>query len=103
MQMGAEVDSADAYGWTPLFFTAKNGSSGLIQMFLEKNANIDHGDRKGNTALLIASARGNVEAVKVLLDREASLNPGDDGLNCLDVAIENHQAGVVMAIIRNSR
>lgn len=101
--MGAEVDSLDVYGWTPLLFAAKNGSAGLIRMFLEIKANIDHADQTGNTALLIAAARGHVDAVNVLLDRQASLNPENNGLNCLDVAIENQQEAVVMAIIKNSR
>ena len=101
--MGAEIDSPDMYGWTPFLFAAKNGSVGLVRMFLDINANIDHADQSGNTALLIASARGHVDVVNALLDRNASLNPGNDGLNCLDVAIENQQAGVVMAILKNSR
>ena len=91
------------YGWTPLLFAAKNGSAGLIRMLLELNANIDHEDKTGNTALLIASGRGHVKAVQFLLDRQASLKPADDGLNCLDVAIENQQAEIVMAILKNSR
>ena len=101
--MGAKVDSPDVYGWTPLLFAAKNGSAGLIRMLLELNANIDHEDKTGNTALLIASGRGHVKAVQFLLDRQASLKPTDDGLNCLDVAIENQQAEIVMAILKNSR
>jgi len=101
--MGADIDSPDVYSWTPLLFAAKNGSVGLIRMFLELKANINHEDKNGNTALLIASARGHVEAVKVLLDHKASWKPGEDGLNCLDVAIENQHGDVVMAIIKNSR
>ncbi|KAJ7385774.1 hypothetical protein OS493_013808 [Desmophyllum pertusum] len=103
IQMGAEVDSSDVYGWTPLLFAAKTGATGLIQMFLECNANIDHQDQTGNTALLIASARGHVDAVRILLDRQASLKPDENGLNCLDVAIENQKGDVVMAIIKNAR
>jgi len=103
LQMGADIDSPDVYSWTPLLFAAKNGSVGLIRMFLELKTNINHEDKNGNTALLIASARGHVEAVKVLLDHKASLKPGDDGLNCLDVAIENQHGDVVLAIIKNSR
>ncbi|KAL9969346.1 hypothetical protein ACROYT_G021550 [Oculina patagonica] len=102
-QMGAQVDSLDSYGWTPLMFAAKIGATGLIQMFLDLNANIDQKDLTGNTALLIASAKGQVEAVKILLDRQASLKPDETGLNCLDVAIENQQGDVVMAIVKNSR
>ena len=101
--MGAEVDSSDAYGWTPLLVAAKRGAIGLIQMFLDINASIDHKDQTGNTALLIASARGHVNAVKILLNRQASLKPDENGLNCLDVAIENQQEDVIMTIIKNAR
>ena len=101
--MGAEVDSPDVYGWTPLLFAAKNGSAGLIRMFLEIKANIDHADQTGNTALLVAAARGHVDALNVLLERQASLKPANDGWNCLDVAIDNQQEAVVMAVIKNSR
>lgn len=101
--MGAEVDSSDIYGWTPLSFAAKTGAISLIQMFLDLNANIDHQDQTGNTALLIASAKGHVNAVKILLNRQASLTPNENGFNCLDVAIENQQEDVIMAIIKNAR
>ena len=84
-------------------FAAKIGSTGLIQMFLDLNADIDQKDLTGNTALLIASAKGQVNAVQILLDRQASLKPDENGLNCLDVAVENQQGDVVMAIIKNSR
>ncbi len=101
--MGAQVDSPDSYGWTPLMFAAKIGATGLIQMFLDLNANIDQQDQTGNTALLIASAKGQVDAVKILLNRQASLKQDENGLNCLDVAIESQHEDVVMAIIKNAR
>ena len=103
VQMGADVNATDSYGWTPLLFAAKNGSAVVLRNLLEMNANIDHEDQSGNTALLISSARGHVEAVQLLLNRRASLKPAADGLNCLDVAIENQQADVVMTIITNPR
>ena len=101
--MGADVDSPDVYGWTPLLYAAKTGATGLIQMFLDLNANIDHQDQTGNTALLIAAGKGQVDAVKILLNRQASLKPDKNGLNCLDVAIENQQEDVIMAVIKHSR
>lgn len=84
-------------------FAAKTGASGLIEMLLDLKANIDQEDKTGNTALLIASASGQVEAVKLLLNRQASLKANENGLNCLDVAIENQQEDVVMAITNNYR
>lgn len=101
--MGAQVESTDVHGCTPLLLAAKAGTAGLIRMLLEVNANIDHQDKTGNTALLIASTKGHVDVVKMLLDRQASLKPDDNGLNCLDVAIGNQQGDVVTAIIKNSR
>ena len=101
--MGAQVDSLDTYDWTPLMFAAKIGASGLIKMFLDFKANIDQEDQTGNTALLVASASGQVEAVKILLNRQASLKTNENGLNCLDVAIENQRGDVVMAITNNYR
>ena len=103
VQMGADVNATDSYGWTPLLFAAKKGSAVVLRNLLEMNANIDHEDQSGNTALLISSARGHVEAVQLLLNRRASLKPAADGLNCLDVAIENQQADVLMTIITNPR
>ena len=103
VQMGADVNATDSYGWTPLLFAAKNGSAVVLRNLLEMNANIDHEDQSGNTALPISSARGHVEAVQLLLNRRASLKPAADGLNCLDVAIENQQADVVMTIVTNPR
>lgn len=101
--MGAQVDSVDVNDSTPLLLAAKTGTVSIIQLFLEKNANIDHQDKTGSTALLIASTRGHVDVVKMLLSRQASLKPNENGLNCLDVAIDNQQSDVVMTIIKNSR
>lgn len=101
--MGADVDCPDIYGWTPLLFAAKTGAIGIIQMLLDLKASIDPQDETGNTALLIASAGGHVNAVRILLNRQASLKPDNNGFNCLDVAIENQQEDVIMAIIKNAR
>lgn len=103
LRMGAQVDSVDVNDSTPLLLAAKTGTGSIIQLFLEKNANIDHQDKTGSTALLIASTRGHVDVVKMLLSKQASLKPNENGLNCLDVAIDNQQSDVVMTIIKNSR
>jgi len=48
---GADVNLADANGWTPLHAAAQSQSATIVQLLVEKGANVDATDRHGNTPL----------------------------------------------------
>jgi ankyrin repeat protein len=48
---GADVNAADAHGWTPLHFAAQAQSASVVQLLLERGGNVHASDAHGNTAL----------------------------------------------------
>src|SRR4051794_6931674 len=48
---GADVNAADANGWTPLHFAAQAQSAPTVRLLLERGADVHASDAHGNTAL----------------------------------------------------
>jgi ankyrin repeat protein len=48
---GADVNAADANGWTPLHFAAQAQSAAVVRLLLESGADVHASDAHGNTAL----------------------------------------------------
>jgi ankyrin repeat protein len=48
---GADVNAADANGWTPLHFAAQAQSASVVRLLLESGGDIGASDAQGNTAL----------------------------------------------------
>jgi ankyrin repeat protein len=66
---GADVNLADAQGWTPLHFAAQAQSPAIVALLLEKGATVDVPDRHGNTPLFTAVSKyrgdpGTAEALR---------------------------------------
>ena len=101
--MGADVNSQDEHGWTPLLLAAVSGATGVVELLLERHVILDQVDTKGNTALHLASRRDHVRVVELLLDHGAEVLLNDHGLTCLDVAMEQKNEDVVMAIVKHER
>ncbi len=51
---GADADTRNAYGWTPLFYAARNGDAATVDTLLGKNLRIDRCDTEGRSALDVA-------------------------------------------------
>ncbi|RDD41717.1 Transient receptor potential cation channel subfamily A member 1 [Trichoplax sp. H2] len=99
---GADINSRDNYFYYPLHYAAEGGFTAAIQLLVDKNARICVLDRSKNTALHLASANGHQEVVKILLANGADPTAiNSQGLNCLDVAIENDQTEIGLQIIRS--
>ena len=74
---GAEVESRDANGVTPLIAAAKSGSSEIVRLLLDSGANPHAADAEGITALMRASERGHLEIARQLLAKGADPNITD--------------------------
>jgi ankyrin repeat protein len=60
---------------TPLVVQAsKEGSLGVVQILLNRNANIDAQDSDGNTALMKAAKEGFLPIVQLLISKKADIN-----------------------------
>jgi ankyrin repeat protein len=66
LEKGAEVDSTDAGGRTPLSWAARNGHEGVVKLLLEKGAEVDSKENGGRTPLWWAARNGHEAVVKLL-------------------------------------
>ena len=102
--MGADINSPDIVGWTPLLWAAKAGNLGVAELLLERGALTDHVDIDGNSALHVAAHFNQVETTRILMNYGASLLIlNKRGMTCLDVAMEAQNNEVVMVIVKHQR
>ncbi len=77
LEQGAEVDSEDSSGATPLFHAAMAGHTAVCGLLLDKGADVNAEHETGYTPLHAASKNGHVGVVKLLLDRGADVQSHD--------------------------
>ena len=73
---GAEVNTRDNYGWTPLHESCNYGNLELTRLLLDNQACIDDpGGRKcdGVTPLMDAASNGHEDVVRLLVEKGADL------------------------------
>jgi hypothetical protein len=76
LEKGADVESEDNHGWTPLSLAAENGHEAVIKPLLEKGANVKSKDKDGLTPLLRTVEMGH-EAIAKLLLKKSNEKPLD--------------------------
>lgn len=104
LDMGADINSPDIVGWTPLMWAAKTGNVGVTELLLERGVLMDHVDIDGNAAVHVAAHFSQVETIRTLMDYGASiLVINKRGMTCLDVAMEAQNNEVVMVIVKHYR
>ena len=104
LEMGADINSPDIVGWTPLLWAAKAGNLGVAELLLERGVLTDHVDIDGNAALHVAAHFNQVETTRILMNYGASLLLlNKRGMTCLDVAMEAQNNEVVMVIVKHQR
>jgi ankyrin repeat protein len=98
---GANANTVDEYGESPLTLAAANGDAALVQRLLAAGAKPDATRWNGETALMIAAGAGSVEAVRHLVLRGANANTRDPrrGQTALMWAAAEGHADVVEALI----
>lgn len=118
---GANIDTKDLYGQTPLMLAANNGHTIMVNLLLENGADINAKDKVkrlnvwcgrskpeediifGNdTALMKAASKGYKEIVKMLIKNGANtMAKNAKGLTALDIARENNQTEIVYLLEKN--
>ncbi|CCX10138.1 Similar to Ankyrin repeat domain-containing protein 50; acc. no. Q9ULJ7 [Pyronema omphalodes CBS 100304] len=102
LERGAEVDSKDKNGRTPLSFAAKAyGSFETVKLLLERGAEVDSKNKNGRTPLSFAANEyGSLETVQLLLERGAEIDWKDkDGRTPLSYATLNDNTKIVALIL----
>ena len=98
---GANANTMDEYGESPLTLAAANGDARLVQRLLAAGANANTTRWNGETALMMAAGAGSVDAVRQLVLRGADVNAADPrrGQTALMWAAAEGHADVVEALI----
>jgi hypothetical protein len=71
LQHGAELESRDVHGQTPLMWAAKRGNLEVVQCLVEHGAELNAKDEGERTALVLARAWGQTNVVEYLIKRGA--------------------------------
>ncbi|KAI0131660.1 ankyrin repeat-containing domain protein [Hypoxylon sp. NC0597] len=107
LKKGANVDTKDKYGRTPLLYlrpdgplTSSNTATPLLRILLEAGANIDHQDNKGYTILLRQIELDDRPTAKLLLDNGADPNRTlEDGETAIQLAARSSTVGMMKDLI----
>ena len=89
LAVGAEINSKDKHGRTPLHVCCQEGYGAIVKTCMERGANVNNKDNKGLTALHYASTAGNSDIIQTLTSGGAKVNLVDNSGNTpLHVACE---------------
>ena len=100
IQMGADIEIKDVFGYTPLILAISLNYSDIAKLLIEKHANVNAKDLNGATALIFAANNGNTSIMKLLIDNGADVSVKDNyGQTLLQYALYYRQIDSV-ALIR---
>jgi ankyrin repeat protein len=102
---GAQANSKDGEGTTPLMIAARRGPISMVHKLLQVvgNQGLADMDAYGRTALHHAASRGCTEVVTLLLSRGAEVQTYDsEGNTPLMLACKNNYLGTVRALLRHT-
>ncbi|KAE8253894.1 hypothetical protein A4X13_0g3623 [Tilletia indica] len=77
IQLGAEVESRDESGWTPLMSAASAGSLDYVRLLLDSGASPTATNTRGLTPLHYAASKGHTDVGRCLLEYGAEVNARD--------------------------
>jgi hypothetical protein len=87
LDAGADIETTNQMGATPLMWAALNGRASVVTMLLERGADINARTKSGVSALSAAASKGHADVVKVLLAHRADVTSRDNkGRTALDTA-----------------
>lgn len=93
---GANLNQADAKGWTLVHETAQYGHGIIIAELAKAGADLNTADTYGRAPMHIAAINGHAAVIEELTKAGADLNKEDaKGLTPLHIAVSNGHAGVV--------
>jgi len=79
LEKGADPNSEDAVGVTPLINVASRGSNMSLRLLISAGARIEEDGRNGCTPLTWAAKNGWEKTIELLLDRGANIDHRDKG------------------------
>ncbi|KAH6718700.1 hypothetical protein BKA61DRAFT_652397 [Leptodontidium sp. MPI-SDFR-AT-0119] len=100
LEKGAELETKDNYGRTPLSWATEHGHAAVVALLLEKGAELETKDNYSRTPLSWAAENDYAAVVALLLEKGAELETKDiDGRTPLSWATKNEHAAVVALLL----
>jgi ankyrin repeat protein len=100
LQNGADVNSRDLNGCTPITEAVGGGHLSTVKLLIEKGGDLNAPCASGANPLFIAASRGHEDIVRLLLDKGADFNRADAmGGSALTYAINEGHTGIVRTLI----
>jgi hypothetical protein len=75
LNSGADINTPDAAGWTPLIHASWNGKTAVVLHLIVSGADIEHANAAGETAFIKAGQRGFSDIAKLLENAGARKTP----------------------------
>ncbi|CAD7694796.1 unnamed protein product [Ostreobium quekettii] len=100
LEDGADVNTTDDSGNTPLILGAISGSSEVVRVLLEAGTDINAQGEIEGTALRLAAPLGNATIVELLVVEGADTEiPDEDGITPLYAAVDAEELSVVKVLV----
>lgn len=100
---GAETNSVDNEGVTPLMMAAQVADDRFVNLLLDNGALINQRDKKGNTALMHAAMWNRANVMKALISRRAKVYSSNaEGKTIFELAPRHSSADSLLQAIRLS-
>jgi len=100
---GADINSMDMYGNTPLLIAIYKKNDNIINFLIDNGADINIKNKNGDTPLLIATKKNYIECCKKLINNNVNVNYKDsNGNSSLMIAIKNEKIELVKMLIGDS-
>ncbi len=93
---GADVDTVDQAGNTPLMLASKIGNPRMVRILLAHYPELNNKNNQGYTALMIASENGQHFIAEQLISKGADIHATNNkGLNALELATRNGHPSII--------
>ncbi|CAA6809506.1 MAG: InterPro IPR002110 COGs COG0666 [uncultured Sulfurovum sp.] len=100
LKNGADIETKNEEGWTPLIFSCLIRDKKIIKFLLDNGADIEAEGKNGWTALIYSSMQGHKEVVKLLLDNGADIEAkSEKGLTALIYSSSEEDKEVVKLLL----
>ena len=97
---GADIETKDEKGFSPLLFASNEGATDTVKMLLKAGADVSATDNKGHTCLTLAAYFGHTETVRYLVSfPEVDVNHAGDDWTSLHWAGQQNHPDVVEVLI----
>ena len=102
IEHGAEVDTRNNDGETPLYFAASNGHIEVVQFLIEQHSDVNACDSDGRSCLWTAALNGHTDVMRALVSAGADVNLRcNNGFSPLSAASQEGHINCVKLLIEH--